>query len=108
MKKIKLTRPVAILYYSQARGGLPTAQGAVKNTRNSKARSAAMVFADERYQRAEIVDRGTGCFMLVLSRTTDGKINVNTDKAGEVCDNYQWRAKLDAKNKAARAKKGRK
>lgn len=108
-------RPYATLYYTDARGGLPAAQGAcnaaaIKGNpiRNAKRAAATMIYAEQRYRRVEIVDTSTGLLVTALTRTTDGKLGF-PDVAGHVAVNWQWRQKLAdkmaAKKAARKAKK---
>jgi dipeptidyl aminopeptidase/acylaminoacyl peptidase len=110
---IEYKRPVAILYYTDARGGLPIAQGSCLPTAKMadgrrikdaswKRAAAAQVFAFEHYRRAEVVDRKTSTLLCVLRRTATGEMTVDYSVAGEDAKNYQWRAKMDAKRKGGR------
>jgi len=107
-------RPVAVLYYSDARGGLPISQGACKisgrfngkTIRNLNWKKAVtfQLFALERYRRAEIVDRATGELMCTVRVGSDGQLIPDYDVAGTEAKNYQWREKMKQK---AQRKKGR-
>jgi hypothetical protein len=109
MKQHDYKTPFATLYYTDARGGLPVAVGACRSPgkanplRNAKRSTAAQVFAEERYRRAEVVDRRTGLLVMALTRTTDGKINVNLDCAGQEARGYQWREKMADKTNRRKA-----
>jgi hypothetical protein len=103
--------PFATLYYIDARGGLPIAVGGCRMPdkhnplRNAKRSVAAQVFATEHYRRAEVVNRKTGKLEFSISRTIDGRINVNYECAGQVAENYQWRSKMEEKRRARKTRK---
>lgn len=107
MKPIKIIRPIAIMYYTDARGGLPVAHGscnlAIKYNDKQikdgswKRAAATQVFALERFRRAEVVDRRTGKFLGIITRTVTGKIDFDDKCVGKDAVNYHWREKMLAK-----------
>ena len=90
----KLKRPLVNLYYTDARGGLPVAQGACKTDKGSRHGASYQVFALRKYRRVETVDTRTGLLVESLSITTTGHITHNVDCAGQESKGYRWRQKL--------------